>query len=202
MTRAGVRILNMGVESGSQRLLELVNKRITVDQVLEANRRLLRHGIAPSYTFMMGLPEETPDELAQTIRLALKLVDEHPGAKWGFSIYRPYPGTELYGLLLTKYGFKPPERLEDWGRFSLRKVPVGAAWVPPETKRLIDALDFPLMCNTSAKAMAPYKKMNPLAALLVRAYGPLARHRIKHLDARCPIETKLVRALGLFARRD
>jgi len=201
IVRAGVKTLSMGVESGSPRLLELVNKRITVDQVIEANLRLRRHGIAPSYTFLMGLPDETPDELAQTIHLALRIVEEHPEAKWGFNVYTPYPGTKLYDLLLTKYGFKPPERLEDWTRLNYREVPPDAGWVPPETKRLIDALDFPLMCNTWAKAMAPYKKMNPIAALLVRAYRPLARHRIRHLDARFPIETRLVKSLGLFARR-
>jgi radical SAM superfamily enzyme YgiQ (UPF0313 family) len=202
MRRAGVRTISLGVESGSPRLLELVNKRITVDQVVEANRRLHRHGIAPSYTFMMGLPEETTDELGQTIRLALKLADENPEMKWGFNVYTPYPGTQLYDLLVTKYGFKPPGRLEDWGQYNYRDVRADASWVPKETKRLIRALDFPLICNAQAKAMASYKRINPIIALSMRAYAPLARHRVRHLDARFPIETKLVRALGLFGRRD
>jgi len=201
MARAGVRTLTMGVESGSPRLLELINKRISVDQVVEANRRLLRHGITPSYTFMMGLPDETPDELAQTVRLALQLTDENPGARWGFNVYTPYPGTELYNLLVAKYGFKPPGRLEEWGEYNYRDVREDASWVPKETKRLIRALDFPLMCNAQAKAMASYKRINPIVALSMRVYGPLARYRIRHLDARFPIETKLVKSLGLFARR-
>ena len=46
--------------------------------------------------------------------------------------------------------------------------------------------------------MTPYKKTNPLVVGLSRLYYPLAQYRIKHLDVRFPIETKLVKALGFL----
>lgn len=48
----------------------------------------------------------------------------------------------------------------------------------------------------------PYKKTNPLVVALARLYYPVARYRVKHLNGRIPIETKVVKALGLFGRQD
>lgn len=48
----------------------------------------------------------------------------------------------------------------------------------------------------------PYGRTRPLAVALARLYYPLARHRVTRLDARFPLETKLVKALGLFGRQD
>ena len=63
LVRAGVKRLVMGVESGNQRILNLLKKRITLDQVIEANRKLIPYPIKPAYMFMMGLPTETPEEV-------------------------------------------------------------------------------------------------------------------------------------------
>jgi len=44
----------------------------------------------------------------------------------------------------------------------------------------------------------PHKKTNPLVVGFSRFYYPLAHYRIKHLDVRFPLESKLVKARGLF----
>jgi hypothetical protein len=67
---------------------------------------------------------------------------ENPRSAKSFNIYTPYPGTELYHLAL-QYGLKEPERLEDWVRFNYRKVAEDAPWIPPETRKLVEGLDFP-----------------------------------------------------------
>jgi anaerobic magnesium-protoporphyrin IX monomethyl ester cyclase len=198
LVRAGVERLTIGVESGSQRMLDLIRKDLTVDQVIEASRKLVGHPIVPVYLFMMGLPTETPDELGQSIRLAQQLLDENPRASKSFNIYMPYPGTELYRLVV-RYGLKEPERLEEWAPLNYRYIHKKSPWVPSETKRLIGALDFPLMLMGKGHE---YKKTSPVVSALSRLYQPVARHRVRHLDARFPIETKLVKALGLFGRQD
>ena len=110
----------------------------------------------------------------------------------------PYPGTELYGLAV-KLGLKEPRRLEDWSPLNYRYVPRDSPWIVPGTKRLISGLDFPLMFMGTNFA---YKKTHPIVKGLARLYYPLARYRVEHLDARFPVETTLVKTLGLFGRQD
>jgi len=200
MVRAGVKRFTIGIESGSQRVLDLIKKDMTVEQAIEANRKLAPYPIVPLYLFMMGMPTETPDELRQSIELADRLIAENPKAVKTFNIYTPYPGTELYGVALQR-GLKVPERLEDWAHFNFRNVDKDAKWIEPETKRLVEDLDFPLMF-LGEQFTNPYRRTNPLVVSMSRLYAPLARYRVRHLDVRLPIESRLAKTLGIFARQD
>lgn len=201
MVRAGVKRFSVGVESGSQRLLDLIKKDCSVEEVIEANRKLIPYPIVPVFLFMMGLPTETPEEFAQSVRLAVQLTDENPNAVKTFNIYTPYPGTKLYDLAL-ELGLKEPQYLEDWARFNFRNIPEESMWIRPEMRKLIMGLDFPLMFLGKGHFVTPYKKTNPLVVALSRLYYPIARYRVTNLDARFPIETEFIKAMGLFGRQD
>lgn len=201
MVRAGVRRLVIGAESGSQRILDLIKKRITIEHVIEANLKLIPYPIKPSYLFMMGLPTETPEEFAQSIRLADQLTDENPEATRAFNIYTPYAGTKLFDITV-QYGLKPPRRLEDWARFTYRNIHHDSPWIPPETKKLITVLDFALMCSKHDISLGSFRKADPIVVWLAKAYAPLARFRVRHLDTRFPIETKLIKGLRFLMGRD
>ena len=201
LVRAGVRRLHIGVESGSERLLRLLKKGETTEQIIKANLILASYPMVPLYLFMMGLPTETPEEFAQSVRLAVRLTSENPRAVKTFNIYTPYPGTELYRLCVD-LGLKEPQRLEDWARFNYRNVPKDSTWLPPAMRKLVQGLDFPLMFLGKGHFVIPYKKTNPLVVGLSRLYYPLAQYRINKLDARFPLETKLVKTLGFFGRQD
>jgi radical SAM superfamily enzyme YgiQ (UPF0313 family) len=200
MVRAGVKRFTVGIESGSQRVLDLIKKDMTVEEAIEANRKLAPYPIVPLYLFMMGMPTETPDEFRQSIQLADRLIAENPKAVKTFNIYTPYPGTELYGFAV-QHGLRLPERLEDWASFNFRNVQKDAAWIEPETKRLVENLDFPLMF-LGKNFTNPYRRTNPIVVSLGKLYAPVARYRVRNLDVRFPIESKLVKSLGLFARQD
>jgi len=133
MVRAGVKRFTVGIESGCQRVLDLIKKDITVEEAIEANRRLAPYPFVPLYLFMMGMPTETPEELGQSIQLADRLLADNPRAVKTFNIYTPYPGTELFALALER-GLKTPERLEDWARFNFRNVQDDSPWMEPETR--------------------------------------------------------------------
>jgi radical SAM superfamily enzyme YgiQ (UPF0313 family) len=198
LTRAGAERFTIGVESGSQRILDLIHKRLSLEQVMEASRKLVGSAILPHYLFMMGLPTETPEELGQSIRLSERLLRENPRAAKSFNIYTPYPGTELYRLAVS-LGLKEPKGLEDWAPLNYRYVPKDAPWMPEKTKELISGLDFPLMFMGTNFT---YKATNPVVKALAKLYYPLARYRVEHLNAGFPIETKVVKSLGLFGRQD
>jgi radical SAM superfamily enzyme YgiQ (UPF0313 family) len=201
LVRANVRRLTVGVESGSQAMLDFIKKDTTVEQIIEANQRLKPYPIVPVYLFMMALPGETPEQFAESVKLAVRLTDENPRAVKTFNIYTPYPGTELYDVAVQQ-GLQPPQRLEDWAAFNFRNVCQSAPWVHPRTRRLAEGLDFPLMFLGKGHFVTPYKRTNPLAVALARMYYPLARHRVTNLDVRFPIETKLAKGLGIFGRQD
>jgi anaerobic magnesium-protoporphyrin IX monomethyl ester cyclase len=201
LVKAGVKRVTIGAESGSQRVLDFLRKRISVDDIIGANRKLMPYPIVPLFLFMMGLPTETPEEFAKSVRLAFRLTRENPRAGKSFNIYTPYPGTKLYETCV-RLGLKEPQCLEDWPRFNFRNVPDEAGWVRPKMRKLIEGLDFPLMVFGKEFFRRPYRKTNPLVLGLSKLYYPVARHRVTHLDARFPIETKLVKALGFFGRQD
>ncbi|MBW2276813.1 MAG: B12-binding domain-containing radical SAM protein [Deltaproteobacteria bacterium] len=200
LVRAKVRRVMVGVESGSQRMLDFMGKGERVEHAIEANTKLARVPIVPLYLFMMGLPTETPDDLAQSIRLATRLTDDTPRAAKTFNIFTPYPGTELYEIAV-EHGLERPQRIEDWATFNFRNVSDAAGWISPEMRKLIKGLDFLLMF-LGTNFVGSYKKTNPLVATLARLYHPVARYRVTNLDARFPIETRLLQSLGLFARQD
>jgi anaerobic magnesium-protoporphyrin IX monomethyl ester cyclase len=92
MKRAGCIRLRLGVESGSQRILDLMKKRINKTQIEKAVKMCKKVGIEAFCFFMLGYPTETEKEMRETIDFAIKLNPD-----WAmFSITTPYPQTELY----------------------------------------------------------------------------------------------------------
>ncbi len=114
MKRAGAHTLKFGAESGSQRILDLMNKGITPEQTLEANIKCMEFDIAPTYGLMIGYPTETFDEINKTIDLGLRLKRENPKAHTEtINQYTATPGTPDFDLALM-HGLNPPETLEGW----------------------------------------------------------------------------------------
>lgn len=109
MKEGGCRHVYIGVESGSERMLGAIKKDITVDTICNAFSTAREAGIKSTAAVMVNLPGETLEEL----RLTLGLVKDLKADALDFSIYTPYPGTELYEMAL-KHGFNPPQTLEGW----------------------------------------------------------------------------------------
>lgn len=94
MKKAGCWQIYFGVESGSQRLIDVINKNITLAQVRKTFSLCRKIGISTLAYFMMGLPSETRKESLKTIEFAKKL-----DPNWvQFTITVPYPGTKLYKI--------------------------------------------------------------------------------------------------------
>jgi len=73
LRQAGCTLIHYGVESGSQRLLDASRKEITLDEAQRAVRLTRQHGIQSLCFFMVGLPNETPEETTATLEFAQKL---------------------------------------------------------------------------------------------------------------------------------
>lgn len=114
LKRSGAYVLKIGAESGSDRVLKLMNKGITVQDIIQANLKTKRHGIVPTFALMIGFPTETFKEINKTIDLTFRLRKDNPQAHFEtMAIYTALPGTPMYELAL-QHGLKPPNRLEEW----------------------------------------------------------------------------------------
>ena len=81
----------MGAESGSQRILDAMEKGTTVEQIAEATARLRAAGLRVGWFLQFGYPGETREELEATRRM----VREHDPDELGISVSYPLPGSSL-----------------------------------------------------------------------------------------------------------
>ena len=88
----GLRLLVVGFESGSQRILNNIKKGITLDRARRFMKDARDLGILVHGTFILGLPGETAETMEETVRYALEL-DPY---SIQVSLLAPYPGTEVY----------------------------------------------------------------------------------------------------------
>jgi anaerobic magnesium-protoporphyrin IX monomethyl ester cyclase len=102
LARAGCRIVWTGVESGSQKILDAMEKGITVAQVREAARRLHAAGIQVGFFLQFGYPGETRDDIAATLQLVRACRPDQIGA----SVSYPLPGTRFYEAVRARLGEK------------------------------------------------------------------------------------------------
>ncbi|MEA1863687.1 MAG: radical SAM protein [Euryarchaeota archaeon] len=116
LKQSGLLGIYFGIESGSQKILKLIDKGITLEMVLKLNIRMKKEGIVPHYSFMAGFPGETRMDFEETVRLMGRLKEENPQAViWKINRYTPYPGTRLFDAAVQS-GFRPPETFEGWSR--------------------------------------------------------------------------------------
>lgn len=108
--------LGIGAESGSDVMLERMKKKTTVGQLKTAISMLNKTGIWLSLSFIMGMPDETDEDMKKTLKLILEITEESPNHYIiGPAYFRPYPGCEMFKRAID-YGVGLPESLEEWGK--------------------------------------------------------------------------------------
>ena len=103
--RANIRYVNVGLESGSERVRREILRRpvYTNTDIIDFCRLVKEHGIEINLYAMIGLPGETPAEFRETAEL-VRTCNPH---RTFFGIFYPYPGTDLYRVAAEKGYFKP-----------------------------------------------------------------------------------------------
>ena len=92
LVRAGVRTVWVGAESGSQSILDAMEKGTSVDQIYRATRLLQQQGVAVGFFLQFGYLGETKEDIDRTIDMLLDLMPQDIGV----SVSYPLPGTSFY----------------------------------------------------------------------------------------------------------
>lgn len=105
MKAAGCLSLAIGFESGSNRILELMNKKATVEQAKACIKEVASAGLMINGQLMVGFPGETDEDVS----LTAKFIEENPEVDtFGLHVFQPFPGSDVwerpwkYGITICK----------------------------------------------------------------------------------------------------
>ena len=112
--RSGLRRVMIGLEAGSQDTIDLIQKDITVEDMWSTAEKLVRHRIGAMINVIVGFPDEPPESVRETLRVAQKLRAMSSDFELAIFYFKPYPGNPIADRLQAK-GFELPSTLEAWG---------------------------------------------------------------------------------------
>ncbi|MCC7494397.1 MAG: B12-binding domain-containing radical SAM protein [Fimbriimonadaceae bacterium] len=183
--RSGLRRVLVGVESGSQAMMDRIQKDIKLEWVYEVAERARRHQVAVQFPFIVGFPGETPDDVAASLAVAKRLRQQSPLFTTPIFYFKPYPGTSITSQAVAD-GYQLPRTLEEWQDFDF--VGSRGPWVSPQVYRRVEAFKF-----YSEVAYGP-------RSLRSRLFGAVARWRCHHDRYGLALEQRLAELVWRPAR--
>ena len=172
MHKAGAHTIYFGLESGTQKILDYIGKRITLQQSESTVKKAKEIGFETLGSFIIGFPQETKEDIKATINFA-----KHVGVDYAqFTIATPFPGTKLWyealenHLLITK----------DWRKYTAINVIMKNYHLKPEQiKKLL-----------RSAYLSFYLRLSYILTDLIKRKGFLLRRALKY--ALSPRKRKLV----------
>lgn len=188
LERINIKRILIGLESGSQEFLDLIQKDNKIEDVVTVIKKCDSYNIKLYLSFMIGLPSVDIDkEFDGVMNLISKILEITDKNVFALFIYMPFAGTQLYPLAI-EHGFVPPEDLEGWGCFDQNKKLT--PWVPGKYVKLTKMLQFffkyilvdDLVYSTPSKTLRGFYK------ILYKVFNPIVKWRIKNHYWRLPID--------------
>ena len=134
MYDAGCRWLLFGVETGSPEMSKRIHKNINLDEIKPTIDILKKIGITCVCSYIIGLPDETVDQIRDTV----KLINKADANLSVISHFTPLPGTELYDEVVAQNRFESPKSLEDLEKVvTLDSIGKNLSEVPTKDLRVI-----------------------------------------------------------------
>jgi radical SAM superfamily enzyme YgiQ (UPF0313 family) len=113
MKKSGLTSVMFGVESGSQRMLDLMVKRVKRDDYIKSAEVLADLDIEMYASFMFAMPRETVADLKETIKLMHEVKKINPNILLQNCVFIPLPATNMFKDAVA-LGYKPPTTLKGW----------------------------------------------------------------------------------------
>ena len=137
--RSGLRRAMVGVESGSQAMMDWLQKDIRLEQVFETAELMVRHGIAGIFPFIVGFPDEPDESVEATLAVIKRLRRMSPDFEVSVYFYQPYPGSPIADLVWRR-GYPKPRTLDEWATFDY--VGSRGSWVTDQKWQRVQRFKF------------------------------------------------------------
>jgi radical SAM superfamily enzyme YgiQ (UPF0313 family) len=171
--RSGLRRVIIGVESGSQAMMDHIKKDIKLEQVFRSAEKCRRHGVAVIFPFIVCFPNETDASIAASLDVARRLRAMSPAFTTPIYYFKPYPGTALTDEA-ERAGYAAPQTLAEWAGWDWYDG--DGPWVTPARARLIERYKY----YQDLAYAAPAQWLRPLQSL--------ARWRVEQNRFALPLE--------------
>lgn len=189
LNELGVKRIFVGVESGNDRVLSLMNKNTNRKMILEKFKILSKYkDIAVNSAMIIGYPTETLNEIEDSIDLGIELAEMIPGIVVTYQTFLPYPGTEAYELAL-KEGLKPLSRTEDYEIYDSFGKSMPLTWLPwadKNTRELFFRID------KYGKLLTHSKSTSLIRTIGKKFFYYLAKFRLRHRFFAFPFEISIL----------
>jgi radical SAM superfamily enzyme YgiQ (UPF0313 family) len=174
LRESGLENISFGAESGSAKILDLIQKKITADQITACALRTKRFNIDADFTFMTGFPQETLSDFKQTINIFKDMLKINPDVSIRLFAFTPYPKIPILEQesRLAQYF---PDTIGGWANLTYQDyIP---QWLDLKHQRLIDNIVW--MINFLSRKQRP-RTHNSLVNFILYFYHLSAVFRLKY----------------------
>ena len=116
MVKAGCVAVGLGLETGSQRMLDFIQKGITVPEMERTFWNLVKYKVRTSIYIMYGFPTETVADFRATQEMLSRLDDPY----YMYNRFVPFPGSDLFDYCVKHSLVTLPQKIEDWPQYLMR----------------------------------------------------------------------------------
>ncbi|MDC0257909.1 B12-binding domain-containing radical SAM protein [Crocinitomicaceae bacterium] len=176
----GLRRLLIGVESGSQEMMDWLKKDIKMEHVLECADRCHSLGINVIFPFIVGFPGESEKSVKSTKTLIQYLALKSKGFETPVFYFKPYPGTQITKEVVENGSYTLPTTIEEWSQFDY--IGSKGPWVSDDLYNEMEALKF-------------YLRSRRQNHLILRPLRWISNYRVKKMNFRMPIEKVIIERL-------
>jgi len=197
MKAAGCVSLNFGIESGDEKVLEIIKKDIKLDEVRNALKVTKELGFFRGCNFMVGHWGDTRESVLRTLEFAIEIEPDYAA----FWITTPYPGTELYELAKEKGRMFSDSYGGDL--HDLRKTEFKPVYSPPDLE-VDEMVELTIYVrneyNRRMRAKRALQKLGKISPILAREGGIL--HRALNILAKTGVLNLIVKLTHFFPRKN
>ncbi|HMF74535.1 MAG TPA: radical SAM protein [Bryobacteraceae bacterium] len=185
LRRAGLSQVAQGVDTGSPKVMHLMNKDFQkIETVYAAASKLTQAGIRPSFNMIFGFPGEGESERRESIQLIMDVCRKYPGAEFWTNIFTPYPGAPILDRAF-ELGIDVPKTLEGWVEFFPRYTVL--PWLKGKKHREVQTMREYLRVAFNRKPIGLTKK-HPVNQFVHNLISYPARMRLDRNFYSFPVE--------------